>query len=72
MADLIILGRIRNQETIAVGRQIREIDRLRKVYGPGRWRKRKDSRRSAFLMAPCAMQRYIGTKHTALVGKRLR
>jgi hypothetical protein len=28
-------------ETIAVGRQIRELDRLRRVYGPGRWRKRK-------------------------------
>jgi hypothetical protein len=27
--------------TIAVGRQIRELARLRKAYGPGRWRKRK-------------------------------
>jgi len=41
VADFIILGRIWDQETIAVGRQIREIERLRKVYGPGRWRKRK-------------------------------
>jgi len=24
-----------------VGRAIREIERLRRVYGPGRWRKRK-------------------------------
>ena len=28
-------------ETIATGRGIREISRLRKLYGKGRWRKRK-------------------------------
>ena len=28
-------------ETIAAGSSIREIGRLRKRYGPGRWRKRK-------------------------------
>lgn len=38
---LEILGRISNPRTIATGRGIREIDRLRRVYGPGRWRKRK-------------------------------
>lgn len=36
-----IRGRISEVETIAVGRQIRELDRLRRIYGPGRWRKRK-------------------------------
>ena len=36
-----ILGQISQIETIAIGRGIRELDRLRKVYGPGRWRKRK-------------------------------
>ena len=36
-----IIGRIENIETIAVGRQIREIQRLRKQYGSGRWRKLK-------------------------------
>jgi hypothetical protein len=36
-----ILGRIFDIETIARGRGIREVDRLRKVYGPGRWLKRK-------------------------------
>jgi len=30
-------------ETFAVGSQIREIVRLRKCYGTGRWRKRKGS-----------------------------
>lgn len=36
-----ILGKIFDIETIAQGRGIRELDRLRKVYGPGRWKKRK-------------------------------
>lgn len=34
-----ILGEIRDIETIAIGRSIRELDRLQKIYGPGRWRK---------------------------------
>jgi hypothetical protein len=36
-----ILGEISDIEMIAVGAAVRELDRLRKVYGPGRWRKRK-------------------------------
>ena len=36
-----ILGPITAVETIAAGRAIREIGRLRRVYGRGRWRKRK-------------------------------
>ena len=36
-----ILDEITEIETIAVDRSIREVDRLRRVYGPGRWRKRK-------------------------------
>jgi hypothetical protein len=36
-----VVGRIRDIETFAVGREIREYRRLVKVYGRGRWRKRK-------------------------------
>lgn len=36
-----ILGRITHVETFAAGSGIREIPRLRKIYGKGRWRKRK-------------------------------
>ena len=36
-----ILGKIENVEIIAVGNTIRELPRLRKVYGDGRWRKLK-------------------------------
>jgi len=36
-----IIGDISNIETFAVGSGIRELPRLRKRYGRGRWRKRK-------------------------------
>lgn len=36
-----IIGKIEQQETFATGNAIREIVRLRRVYGKGRWRKRK-------------------------------
>jgi hypothetical protein len=36
-----IVGEITNVETIAVGIRIRELPRLEKLYGNGRWRKMK-------------------------------
>jgi hypothetical protein len=36
-----IVGDISEVETFATGSGIREIARLRKLYGSGRWRKRK-------------------------------
>jgi hypothetical protein len=36
-----IVGRLRHVRTIARGRKIRELRRLRKAYGTGAWRKRK-------------------------------
>ncbi len=36
-----IIGDIARAETFASGSSIREIARLRKLYGRGRWRKRK-------------------------------
>ena len=36
-----IIGDITHVETFAVGSSVREIARLRKLYGRGRWRKRK-------------------------------
>lgn len=36
-----IIGEIENSETFAVGTSIRELPRLLKIYGKGRWRKRK-------------------------------
>jgi len=39
--SITIRSEIAEIETIAVGRRIRELRRLERVYGPGRWRKRK-------------------------------
>lgn len=36
-----VIGEISEVETIAVGSSIREVERLRKTYGSGRWRKLK-------------------------------
>jgi hypothetical protein len=36
-----VLGKIRGVETIAAGREIRELPRLVRLYGLGHWRKRK-------------------------------
>jgi hypothetical protein len=39
--DFEVVGDISDVETFASARSIRELPRLRRVYGPGRWRKRK-------------------------------
>jgi len=36
-----IIGEIKDVEAIAIGGSIRDIGRLRKMYGKGRWRKLK-------------------------------
>jgi hypothetical protein len=38
---LDIIGEVEKIETIAVGGRIHDIMRIRKQYGPGRWRKLK-------------------------------
>jgi hypothetical protein len=39
--DFKVLGDIADVETFAIGRGIRERQRLQRRYGKGRWRKRK-------------------------------
>ena len=41
MVDFTVVGEIADIETLAIGRRIRELKRLRRKYGKGRWRKRK-------------------------------
>ena len=36
-----IVGNIHDAETFATGSSIRELSRLRRIYGHGKWRKRK-------------------------------
>ena len=43
--DFEILGDISVLETIATGRGIRDLRRLQRIYGKGRWRKMKGSAR---------------------------
>lgn len=39
--DFELIGPITRIEVIAIGRSIRELSRLKREYGPGRWRKLK-------------------------------
>jgi hypothetical protein len=39
--DFELLGELEDVETIATGASIRELPRLRRLYGKGRWRKMK-------------------------------
>jgi hypothetical protein len=43
--DFELLGDITEVETIAAGRAIRDLPRLRRLYGKGHWRKMKGSAR---------------------------
>ena len=39
--DFELVGDITQIETFATGKAIRDLSRLRRIYGKGRWRKRK-------------------------------
>jgi hypothetical protein len=39
--DFEVIGDLTDVETIAIGRNIRNLPRLRRLYGSGRWRKMK-------------------------------
>lgn len=41
MIPFEVIGEIEDIEIIAVGGKIRDLQRLRKIYGSGRWRKLK-------------------------------
>ncbi len=41
MASFEIISDITNEEVIAIGNSIRDLERLRKQYGDGHWRKMK-------------------------------
>ena len=43
--DFEIIDEIRDIETVAVNTSIRDLDRLKKMYGKGRWRKLKGTAR---------------------------
>ena len=43
--DFEIIDEIRDIETVAVNTSIRDLERLKKMYGKGRWRKLKGTAR---------------------------
>jgi hypothetical protein len=65
-----LVGEIYDIEVIAVGRSIRELKRLRKVYGRGRWRSSKELHQSDFLMVRYIEANSIGMRRTAWVEKK--
>ena len=65
-----IIGTIENIETIAVGGRIREIMRLRRQYGSGRWRKLKGIAASVLPMVTSEKRKFIGMRLTGLAEKR--
>jgi hypothetical protein len=65
-------GRLVSVETIAVGRKVRELPRLQKACGPGRWRKRTGLIESDYKMAASEPRKSTGTKRTASVARSTR
>ena len=62
--DFEIVGKISDIETIAVGSSIREIARLRRAYGRGRWRKLKGVHVCKWAMVESGLPSSTGTKRT--------
>jgi len=66
-----IIGPITDVQTIAVGSAIREVPRLRKAYGSGRWRKLKGLATIRLSeMVPPVGRSYIGMRPTGLVARK--
>jgi hypothetical protein len=60
-----IIGEIRGIETIAVGSRIRDLARLRRMYGKGRWRKLKGVAQVRLRSGGFVWLSFIGMKLTA-------
>ena len=62
-----IIGEITDIETIAVGSRIRDVKRLRKHYGKGRWRKLKGIARIRLANGVSGWQNFIGRGARVLI-----
>lgn len=60
-----IIGEIKQIEIIAVGTKIRDIERLRKMYGRGRWRKLKGVAQIRLKSDKNGWRNFIGMRRTA-------
>jgi hypothetical protein len=66
-----VISDITDIETIAVGSAIRDLGRLRKIYGRGRWRKVKGTAMFVLEEDASDVPRFTGTRHMELAGKNL-
>ena len=64
-----VVGDVSQQETFATGREIRELPRLVRMYGRGRWRKRKGIATVRLERGIIRRLRFIGTRKPAWAGK---
>src|SRR5437868_5246995 len=65
-----IVGDITQVEIIAVGGSIRDLPRLRRLYGGGRWRKQKESQWCGFQAGIHAKRNCTGMKRMASAKKK--
>jgi hypothetical protein len=72
MLPFELIGLVEEIETIATGNPIRELSRLRKVYGLGRWGKLKGFAAIRFQVVRLFRQKFIGTRQLVLVAKSTR
>jgi hypothetical protein len=70
--DFELIDEIRDVQSVAVGRGIRELARLRRRYGRGRWRKLKGIARVRLIDGTIHTLRYVGTKLTVSDGRKSR
>jgi hypothetical protein len=69
--DFDLVEELTDVETIATGRSIRELPRLRRLYGKGRWRKMKGVARVGSGTAGSGSPNCSGMKHMASAKKSL-
>lgn len=67
-----LVGEIENIETFATGREIRELSRLNRIYGRGRWRKRKGTATIRFPDGTERVAELHGYKATGIGRKELK
>jgi hypothetical protein len=67
--DFELVGDITDVETIAAGHGIRDLARLRRLYGKGYWRKMKGSARIRLRNGRIRLAELPGMKHTASAKK---
>lgn len=65
-----IIGEIKNIEIIAIGRRIRDIMRIQKQFGYGRWRKLKGIGKFVLKTGGYVMLSYTGMKHMVLAERK--